>query len=90
MVLKSARCSRRCRTDGSWEAMQCLPEVGLCWCVNSIGEYMKGTAVRGTPRCASSRMGRKLDVGDLQESINTFSQNNGLGESRRQEWKPSF
>lgn len=62
----------KCRKDGDYEAVQCLPEVGFCWCVSgSSGVYLKGSAVRGTPRCGSARMGRKLDAVRVTGSLST-------------------
>ncbi|GAB6024412.1 hypothetical protein CHUAL_009577 [Chamberlinius hualienensis] len=53
----------KCKRDGNWELTQCLSQLGLCWCVTSSGTYVKGTAVRGLPRCAGPtwRMGRKIN-----------------------------
>lgn len=72
----------KCKKDGNWEAMQCLPEIGLCWCVSTSGDYIRGSAVRGIPRCASSRMGRKLDFDEEKEEevavTKFFSQDSGL------------
>uniref|UniRef100_T1JEZ8 Uncharacterized protein n=1 Tax=Strigamia maritima TaxID=126957 RepID=T1JEZ8_STRMM len=50
----------RCNAfSGAWESIQCLPSLGLCWCVNRDGDQMAGSLVRGVPAC-SSRVGRKF------------------------------
>ena len=52
------KCDRR---TGAWEPVQCQPEFGLCWCVDSNGTRIEGTMVAGVPSC-SSRQGRRLSL----------------------------
>ncbi|XP_043224017.1 uncharacterized protein LOC122382571 isoform X1 [Amphibalanus amphitrite] len=46
---------------GAWEPIQCQPEFGLCWCVDSDGRMVDGSMVAGVPSC-SSRQGRRLSL----------------------------
>ena len=46
---------------GAWEQIQCQPEFGLCWCVDSDGAMIDGSMVAGVPTC-SSRQGRRLSL----------------------------
>ncbi|CAG0879216.1 unnamed protein product [Darwinula stevensoni] len=48
---------------GAFESKQCLPDLGLCWCVDEDGKPIKGTLIRGEPDCLS-RKGRMIDDED--------------------------
>lgn len=46
----------RCRTDGSFESVQCDGATPYCWCVdNDNGYEMQGTREWGTPNCTAPR-----------------------------------
>ncbi|XP_032235803.2 uncharacterized protein LOC5510701 isoform X2 [Nematostella vectensis] len=40
-----------CDVKGAYEKIQCWGSIGFCWCVDSSGNEIKGTRVRGTPSC---------------------------------------
>ncbi|XP_018495500.1 uncharacterized protein LOC100903276 [Galendromus occidentalis] len=40
---------------GTWDPVQCMPELGLCWCVDQQGNQISGSMVRGTPNCSELR-----------------------------------
>ncbi|EDO26317.1 predicted protein, partial [Nematostella vectensis] len=40
-----------CDVKGAYEKVQCWGSIGFCWCVDSSGNEIKGTRVRGTPSC---------------------------------------
>uniref|UniRef100_H3D9Q2 CD74 molecule, major histocompatibility complex, class II invariant chain a n=1 Tax=Tetraodon nigroviridis TaxID=99883 RepID=H3D9Q2_TETNG len=41
----------QCDELGQYTPIQCWPAVGMCWCVDSSGTAVPGTAVRGHPNC---------------------------------------
>ncbi|OQR74224.1 hypothetical protein BIW11_09215 [Tropilaelaps mercedesae] len=43
---------------GTWEPLQCMHDLGLCWCVDQKGNQIAGSMVRGTPNCSDSTTGR--------------------------------
>ena len=47
-VVFAPRCDKE---TGDWQAVQCLEEVGICWCVDKDGEHVKGSLTRGQPIC---------------------------------------
>ncbi|XP_043466297.1 uncharacterized protein LOC122501095 isoform X2 [Leptopilina heterotoma] len=67
----------RCNSDsGTWEPIQCLEHVGLCWCVNRRGDPLKGSLTRGgEPKCnfrqarsGNGSMGIDTSIKDYLES----------------------
>lgn len=48
---------------GTWEPLQCMHDLGLCWCVDQKGNQIAGSMVRGTPNCndpTTTRSGRNI------------------------------
>jgi hypothetical protein len=45
----------QCDESGGWEPVQCMDELGLCWCVDKEGKPVKGTMMRGIPQCSARR-----------------------------------
>ncbi|EDO40365.1 predicted protein, partial [Nematostella vectensis] len=43
----------RCLPDGSFEAIQCQPATGKCWCVDVNGNELVGTRTDSKPVCTS-------------------------------------
>ncbi|XP_048581312.1 uncharacterized protein LOC5512067 isoform X7 [Nematostella vectensis] len=41
-----------CKSDGQFEAVQCTDGWYWCWCVDKVGQEIKGTRTRGWPKCA--------------------------------------
>ncbi|XP_019866460.2 SPARC-related modular calcium-binding protein 1 isoform X3 [Aethina tumida] len=49
----------KCRTDGSYDAAQCIPEIGYCWCVTPEGIPLTYTTMEirpdSKPRCGKKK-----------------------------------
>ncbi|RDD42554.1 Equistatin [Trichoplax sp. H2] len=43
----------KCQRDGSYDKVQCMDTLGLCWCVDNYGNEISGTRIRGVPLCAN-------------------------------------
>lgn len=41
----------KCKPDGQYDDMQCMEALGLCWCVDTYGNEIPGTRIRGEPKC---------------------------------------
>lgn len=48
-----------CKADGGFEAVQCNMAAGYCWCVDDSGTEVKGSKVRGRPRCGKEKLCKK-------------------------------
>lgn len=49
----------KCDSSGSWEPVQCMSHIDVCWCVSARGEPMKGSLVRGGMPSCNFRQARK-------------------------------
>ncbi|XP_067130970.1 uncharacterized protein [Centruroides vittatus] len=56
-VIFIPKCNKK---TGEWEPLQCMEDVGICWCVNEYGQQLPGTSVRGVPYC-TQRSGREFN-----------------------------
>lgn len=36
----------QCKTDGSFDPVQCWPSTGFCWCVDTDGQRLVGTELQ--------------------------------------------
>ena len=55
--------------NGEWQAVQCIDQVGMCWCVNRKGEPVKGTMTAGKPDCTFRQSrGRYFGAAGPQDS----------------------
>lgn len=58
---------------GDWEPIQCIEEVNMCWCVNSLGKRISGSLTTGKPIC-NARQSRGKFLG----SQSKFDQANSM------------
>ncbi|CAB3248715.1 unnamed protein product [Arctia plantaginis] len=49
----------KCDGNGTWEPVQCMSHIDVCWCVSSRGEPLKGSLVRGGQPHCNFRQARK-------------------------------
>ena len=64
----------QCEEDGSYSPLQCWGSTGYCWCVDSNGVEIPGTALgpgQGTPNCSGS--GDSLSVLFVGNSYTSFN-----------------
>ncbi|PFX15746.1 Equistatin [Stylophora pistillata] len=48
-----------CKADGGFEVVQCHMTTGYCWCVDEYGTEVKGSKVKGRPRCGKGKLCKK-------------------------------
>ena len=60
-----------CKPNGDYEEVQCHGSIGFCWCVDSLGNEVDGTRVRGEPNCTIS--GKILEIWSAPLWIAVFS-----------------
>jgi len=69
--------------SGDWETIQCLEEVGICWCVDRDGEHIKGSLTRGKPVCGvrQSRQ-RSMDQPICPEGVTVHGCNKSMCDNK--------
>lgn len=45
----------KCDSEGLYLTIQCLENLGVCWCVDSDGREQEGTRKNGKPDCSNGR-----------------------------------
>ncbi|XP_003970400.1 CD74 molecule, major histocompatibility complex, class II invariant chain a isoform X2 [Takifugu rubripes] len=57
----------QCDEQGQYKPIQCWHAVGFCWCVDSTGAPIQGTAVRGRPDCPKAASYGRMMIAPLRE-----------------------